>query len=140
MALVALIQLSERRPVDGWMIVGLHGLWGASLLLLFLVAAWAALFRDFPRMEAWWWLSVPYSAGIFCTVIGFGGDEFGPLLIDLLYVYMASLGSAFLWLIGAFRQMSVHGARAVSTRRLVLLGGAFAVLLGPLLVGLMGGV
>lgn len=71
-------------------------------------------------MEAWWWLSVPYSAGIFLTVLAFGGDELGPLLVDLLYVYFVSLLSSFVWMVGTFRQISAGGASALVVG---LLGG-----------------
>ena len=138
--LVAAIHFGDAWHVDLWVILGLHGLWLLSFAMLFALAAWAAIFRDLPRMEAWWWMSVPYAAGILIAVLAMGGNELGPFLVDLLYVYFASLVSAFLWMIGAFRQIAVQGASVVTTWRMVMLAAALAVMLGPLIVGLLGGV
>ena len=138
--LVSSIKFGDAWNVDEWVVVALHGLWLAAFLALFVLGAWAAIFRSFPRMEAWWLLSVPYAGSLFVTVLAFGGNELVSFLADLVYVYFASLVSAFVWMVGTFRQMAVGGARIASTQRLVMLGAALAVLLAPIIAVLLGGV
>ena len=138
--LVGAIHFGDAWHVDLWVIVTLHALWLLSFVMLFAFSAWAAIFRDFSRMEAWWWMSVPFSAGILIAVLAMGGDELGSFLGDVSYVYLASLVSAFLWMIGAFRQIAVEGASAVTKGRIIMLAAALAVIMGPLIVGLLGGV
>ena len=138
--LVASIKFGDAWNIALWVVLGLHGLWIFSFIVLFVISAWATVFRDFSRLDAWWWLSVPYAAGIFLCVLVLGSVELGAFLKDLLYMYALSLVSSFVWMVGAFRQMAIGAAGAASTARMVMLGGALAVLLAPVIAGLLGGI
>jgi hypothetical protein len=108
-----------------------------SLVLALVVAVWASIFRSLPRLDAWWWVTMPFGLG--GAALLFAGPEMRPALTDLLSGYVIMLCSAFGWMIGAFRQFAVQGKTGRTKGRIIMICGAAVALLLPVILFTLGG-
>jgi hypothetical protein len=105
----------------------------ATLILLplsfiaLLVTVWKGVtVHGMAKMEAWWWLSAPYSAAVPLTALIFHVQEADELVQVLAMLALITTGSSILWLlvilfrIGSSKNVALDGKNASMLATVVL--------------------
>lgn len=94
--------------VAGVVILGANPLFALSLIVLTFVAWRAVVVHHVPKMEAWWWLSVPYTV-LFALCYRLFRWNCCVVHVYILFalVYMATLASTAAWTLAALYQLVV---------------------------------
>jgi hypothetical protein len=100
------------------------------LLLAFLIGTvWRGVaVHGMTKMDAWWWLSAPYSVGFPLCVLVFRLQEFGHPLAAFFFLCAITTLSLAAWTLTAVYQITISKARKVGRREIAML--AIAVLTG----------
>ena len=106
----------------------------ALFILLPIVLLWTAwrgvTVYGMPKMEAWWWLLVPYSVAYPSSMLVFQLQEFGHALAPFALLSMVTTVSSAIWMLVAIYQLAVSRARNFTAKKKVML--ALVVLAGIL--------
>ncbi len=97
-----------------------------SFVLLSMTAWWGVSFRGMTKMEAWWWLSAPYSIAFQFSVLVFARQEYGRALAPFFLVYMVDASSSAVWVLVTICQLAFSQTRLLTGNRKLML--AFAAL------------
>ena len=94
--------------VAGVVILGANPLFALSLILLTCVAWRAVVVHHLPKMEVWWWLSVPYTVLFALCYRLFRWDRVvWHVYVLFALVYMATAASTAVWTLAALYQLVV---------------------------------
>jgi hypothetical protein len=117
---------------------GLNGIVYMASLALFILSpivllwtAWRGVsVYGMAKMEAWWWLSAPYSVAYPLSMLMFQLQEFGHELAPFVLLSMLTTVSSAIWMLVAIYQLAVSRARNFTAKKKAML--ALVVLAGIL--------
>jgi len=117
--------------LGGILLLGSYPLFVLLFAALSWTAWWSVSFRRMPKMEAWWWLSVPYSAALPMSILAFRLQYLVAhvLVLFVLFGFLAALSSAT-WALMTIYQVAVSRKTELTTKKKTMLA---IVLLGALL-------
>ena len=101
-ASIAVCRYSASLPVNAILIVAYSApflSFAISLAVLPFAMRRAIRLSQLDKIEAWWWLSVPYSVGYSSSILALRMNEFGPALAPFVLLYMLTLVSTAAWLL-----------------------------------------
>ena len=113
----------------------------ASLPLLplsLVVLSWTAwrgvTIHGMAKMEAWWWISGPFSVAYPLSMLVFRTEEFGHVLAPFTFAWMVAFVSSGIWTLARIYQLVRSRTPRISTREAVML--ATVILGGVVLIAL----
>ena len=92
------------------------------LLVALLWAVWQEVrVNGLSKMDAWWWLSAPYSVTLPLSVLVFQMQEFGHALALQFFLCMITTLSSAAWLVATIYQLKFAQRRTFGIKRAAML-------------------
>ena len=104
-------------------------------ILLLAVVWWGVSTTWITKMEAWWWLSVPYAAAFPIGLLVFRMWEFGHPLAPYFLLWFVTTASSAIWMLARLYQLVSSPSSKRGAKDTVMLGSV--ILVGTLLIVLI---
>jgi len=105
-----------------------------SLVVLSWTAWRGVTIHGMAKMEAWWWISVPFSVAYPLSLLVFRTEAFGHVLAPFALVWMVAVVSSGIWALASVYRLVVARTTKFSTEQAAML--AMVVLVAVLLIAL----
>jgi hypothetical protein len=100
-------------------------------LVLLVATVWRGVsIHGMPRMEAWWWLSAPYSTALPLSVRLFHAGDLGDILTLLVFLALITAVSSGAWMLVTIYHLTVSKRTTVNSKSVAMI--AVVVLAGIL--------
>jgi hypothetical protein len=135
------LMLAELRPADSFklqrsiILIVPFLIFLLSPVVLLVTVWWGISFRRLDKMEAWWWLSAPFSLAFPVSMGILHMWEFGhPLALLIICFFVAALSSV-VWMLATIYQLTISKTTTVNRKNMgmmavVLLAGILLFTLG----------
>ena len=105
-----------------------------SLVVLSWTAWRGVTIHGMAKMEAWWWISGPFSVAYPLSMLVFRTEEFGHVLAPFTFAWMVAFVSSGIWTLARIYRLVVARTTKFSTEQAAML--AMVVLVAVLLIAL----
>ena len=133
--MMAVLRYGNLEPMSDVLLLLLFVSFMLSLLLLPIVVWRAVRIYGMDKMEAWWWLSAPYSIVFPLSILLLSLQEFGHAIAPFWLLYFAALVPTALWLLTMLYKIATSHTSALSVTKAYMLG--LVVLSGVLFLALL---
>jgi hypothetical protein len=105
-----------------------------SLVLLPLIVWRGVTTYGMDKMEAWWWLSIPYSVAFPLSMVVFRMQEFGHPLALFVLLYMIATVSSAMWMLASIYKLTTSQTNTLTLKKAIMLG--LVIIAGALLIAM----